>query len=464
MKTTRYSRSFALLAGTAIVALSLAGSANAAVKVQCGPQDRRGNNIYDVNNDAVPDAGSGAPQSLKCQHVTGSDGFMSTGDGKRFFIFNFHDVTGVEADNPADDLLNRALLSAEAPNRPIQLDQDDEFYLNLTNVGMVVRPDLFDPHTIHYHGFPEAGSIFDGVPEMSLSVNQEATLTYYYRNVHPGTYMWHCHVEATEHMQMGMLNSLWVRPAQNRLPDGTVLTGGHVHSNPDENAPYDDALVGDKYVYNDGDAGTYYDVEYPVQVSSIDPVFHSSSEGVQPLPFADMRDTYAMFNGRGYPDTVVTAQYIPPFRGGNPATDGDVQPGAISNQNDWPLDPAYANERTYTQNVSSKIEATAGQKILLRIVNLSVTRAFSLQLGGLKMRIVGRDSRILRGYGEATGTDLSYLTSTYRIHGGETMEAIIDTTDVPTGTYALYTSNLNYLSNDTEDYGGLMTEIEISAP
>ena len=29
------------------------------------------------------------------------------------------------------------------------------------------------------------------------------------------------------------------------------------------------------------------------------------------------------------------------------------------------------------------------------------------------------------------------------------------------GTYFLYTTNLNYLSNDDQDFGGMMTEIVI---
>ncbi len=36
----------------------------------------------------------------------------------------------------------------------------------------------------------------------------------------------------------------------------------------------------------------------------MDHVFHELHLGVQPLPFKNMKDTYAMINGRGYPDTV----------------------------------------------------------------------------------------------------------------------------------------------------------------
>ena len=45
--------------------------------------------------------------------------------------------------------------------------------------------------------------------------------------------------------------------------------------------------------------------------------------------------------------------------------------------------------------------------------------------------------------------------------GGETAEVLVDTSGVPAGTYFLYTTNLNYLSNGDQDYGGLMTEIVV---
>ena len=38
----------------------------------------------------------------------------------------------------------------------------------------------------------------------------------------------------------------------------------------------------------------------------------------------------------------------------------------------------------------------------------------------------------------------------------------LDTSDVEPGTYFLYATNLNYLSNNDEDFGGYMTEIVIN--
>jgi len=41
------------------------------------------------------------------------------------------------------------------------------------------------------------------------------------------------------------------------------------------------------------------------------------------------------------------------------------------------------------------------------------------------------------------------------------MDVIVDTAGVTPGTYFLYTTNLNYLSNNDQDFGGMMTEIVV---
>jgi hypothetical protein len=45
--------------------------------------------------------------------------------------------------------------------------------------------------------------------------------------------------------------------------------------------------------------------------------------------------------------------------------------------------------------------------------------------------------------------------------GGEAVDVILDTTQVEPGRYFLYTTNLDHLSNDKEDFGGMMTEIVV---
>jgi FtsP/CotA-like multicopper oxidase with cupredoxin domain len=374
-----------------------------------------------------PTAGAGG---IKCGHLVAGDGmvtmaddYQGTGAGKPLYIFSFANLPGGDplpggAQPDPGQVMAQGMLAANAPAPTISVDEDDELFLSLTNVGMAMRPDLFDPHTVHWHGFPEAAAIFDGVPDASISIAMGATLTYYYQAKDAGTYMYHCHVEAAEHMQMGMLGNLYVRPRQNKLPAGTML-GTWIHA------------AGNTYAYNDGDGSTRYDVEYPIQIGSFDPDFHDASFNVQPLPFAGMRDRYFLLNGRGYPDTA------------NPAVLTTVDP--------------LGNTQA-SQPVSSLITAAPGQRILLRISNLSVTQFYTLGTNGLPMEVVGLDARLLR---DGAGNNLYYKTNSLTLGGGQSADVIV-TAPATAGTYFVYTKNLDRLANDAENFGGMMTEIRVN--
>lgn len=384
----------------------------AGVNVQC-PGDTNGDGVIDVPDPNHPNA--------KCMHLAAGDGFITMGDGRSQYMFGFADVTGIDPSM----VMHAGMLSGTFPAPLIVLDEGDEFYLSLTNVGMMMRPDLFDPHTIHWHGFPNAASIFDGVPAASISINMGSTLTYYYNVVEPGTYMYHCHVEATEHMQMGMLGNLYVHPAQDKGPAIEFPLGsGKFYST---------------FAYNDVDGSTGYDVDYAIQIGSFDSAFHDASYNVQPLPFALMRDNYPMLNGRGYPDTV-----IPPSLPG-------------------PVAPPEANpiSGVSTQNLSSLITANAGEKVLLRLSNLNVTRYYTMKTLGITMQVVGRDARLYRG---PDGKDLYYMTNSVNIGPGESLDAIIEIpADAASNSiYYFYTGNLNYLNNNDDEFGGMMTEIRVN--
>ncbi len=366
-----------------------------------------------------------AGDGIKCAHVGGGDGFITMADGTTpFYIFGFSDLASVPYD-PATGaidsgaVMDAGMLAANFSAPTLVADEGDEFFVTLTNVGMITRPDLFDPHSIHWHGFPQASSIFDGVPDSSAVINMGASFTYYYNVVDPGTYLWHCHVEATEHLQMGMVGSLYVRAAQNRLPPGFAFSNGFVHQ------------AGFKYAYNDGDGSTRYDVEYPIQMATFDPAFHRASENYQALPFAGMDDRYFMLNGRGYPDTV------------NPAVLSTTDPSGTVRA---------------SQPVHSLITAASGQRILVRVSNLSVTVFSTLATLGIPMRVIALDARQLR---DDAGNNLDYTTSSITLGGGQSVDVILDTTGIPVGTYYLYSTNLNQLVNDADNFGGMMTEIRI---
>jgi FtsP/CotA-like multicopper oxidase with cupredoxin domain len=418
-----------------LMGLGVTVPASADVYFQC-PTVQPGGSFSDVNGDGMIRADDGeivnpvSPTEV-CMHLSSGDGFVNMADrvlnpvvnpdeapfGHSQYVFGFSNVTDV-----ADSLvMETGMVHSNFPAPTITLKEGDEFYLTLTNVGMMMRPDLFDPHTVHFHGFPNASAIFDGVPDDSISINMGSSLTYYYKILDAGTYMYHCHVEAAEHMQMGMLGNLYVEPAQN---GSSVSYNGRTYT---------------QFAYDDDDGSTGYDVAYPLQVSSFDPNFHDMHIAVQPLPFAFMTDQYPMINGRGYPDTINTAE--------------------LANSNDGNL----------SQKVNSLITATAGQRILLRVSSLITTNFITLTVQGIPMQVVGNGARKL---GPLNDDSQYYMTNSISLGGGEAMEVILDTNgpdgtpatadDIAPGTYFLYATNVDHLANNQEDYGGMMTEIVIN--
>ena len=390
--------------------------------------------------------------SVACKALTAGDGHVIMGDTNDIYIFGFDDVTGV----PVNQIMNMVndptapggMRGAEASAPTILAKAGQEFYLTLTNMGMFERPDLADPHTVHNHGFPNAASVFDGEPMASIAINMGESLSYYYAFQEPGTYMYHCHVEASEHMQMGMLGNLNVRPQQ----DGqSVIFNAKTYTN----FAYNDCagLSGGNRL-DPGCGSTGYDVMYPLEVTAFDPDFHRSDNSYNDIDFGFMRDAYQLFNGRGYPYTI------------NPCGRQSAYPTVPSNY------PACAHpEQLYSQilstpdvNVSSQkvsglITAKLGQKILIHFPSLATSEFNTVTLLGLPMQIVGQGARQYKG-----PTGLLYYNNpkSITLGGGEGFDILIDTSKAKAGTYFMYSNNLNQLSNDAQDYGGLMTEIVIN--
>ena len=434
----------ALAGAIALALLGISGQASAIVNVQC-PGDNNGDADWN-------DAGESQPANTKCIHLIAGDSFAKMSDGNPLYTFGFGDQTGT----PPDQVIGEGILSAEWPGPTIELDEGDQFYLNLTNVGTVIRPDLFDPHTVHFHGFPNASAAFDGVPEVSISINMGSTLTYYYNIVEPGTYLYHCHVEATEHMEMGMLANLFVHPIQDELGcfDIGADNPGTADYDP-ERVPNGNCApaVGDAgYVYNDGDGTTAFDVEKAIQLSSFDQVFHDASLFVQPLPFALLEGNYPQLNGRGYPDTVnpnalpAPVDSVDPITGG---TEGKVT-GTVGEE---------LTDGAITQFLGSDISVNQGEKLLLRLSNVGLDRFWTITAMGLTMKVVGTGAKHMRG---TDGKNIYREVASYNFGGGETVDLIIDTTGVAPGTYFLHATEVHQMSNATQMDGGMITEIVVN--
>ena len=121
--------------------------------------------------------------------------------------------TGLDGHVDPRQIMDIGVMNGNIPAPLMAIDEDDEFFLTLTNVGMIMRPDLFEQHTVHFHGYPNASAFYDGVPDASVAINIGGSFTYYYLAPDAGTYFWHCHITPPEHLQMGMVGQIYVRPA-----------------------------------------------------------------------------------------------------------------------------------------------------------------------------------------------------------------------------------------------------------
>lgn len=323
------------------------------------------------------------------------------------YVFGFRNVTGL---SDAQVIAQRGLAQISAP--VLAFDEGSEVKLSLTNLGLSMRPDLVDGHTMHWHGFNNALPIFDGVPEMSASVPIGKTMVYYYRPHDPGTFMYHCHFEDVEHVQMGMTGLIYVRPKLNN--DKTLNPNGY------------------RYAYND--LSTRYDREFPLFISENQPESHWRDAHIQITDWASFNPGFGLFNGRAYPDTL----------------QGDFDP--LTNY------PAGSQgERLKYQPKGSVITANAGETVLLRIASLGYVR-HTVTIDGVPMKVVGTDASLLKG---ADGTDSSYVTNSVDVGPGESRDVLF--TAPAAGTYKIYDRNFSNLSNQGDGgYGGMLTELRVS--
>jgi FtsP/CotA-like multicopper oxidase with cupredoxin domain len=455
-----------------------------------------------------PSAPAHVNGAIKCQQISGGDGYATMADGTQTFMFSFGPLSGItdiasgkpgtefpsvfnntytgaplQPGDPATtidgggsftyngaigqvpDLDNGGAIDGHVDPRQIMdigvmngnipaplmaIDEDDEFFLTLSNVGMIMRPDLFEQHTVHFHGYPNASSFYDGVPDASVAINIGASFTYYYLAPDAGTYFWHCHITPPEHLQMGMVGQLYVRPRQNRVPSTTTLHDALLAQQSDLRTKCDSntdilcsnpmpsvttsATGGSMYAYNDGDGTTAYDVEYPIQIHGFDPNFHFVGMTFNPEGFADMKDKYFLLNGRSYPDTVT--------------------PGPLETQ-------TADGKNHFSQPLPAIINIQAGKRALLRISDLDVSEYQTLASLGIPMQVIALNAKLLR---DQAGNNMYYKTNSITLGGGESLDVILDaTTYSAPNTFYLYTPNLDHLSNDAENFGGLMTEVHVCA-
>src|SRR5256884_49568 len=314
--------------------------------------------------------------AIKCQQISGGDGYATMGDGTQTYLFSFGPLSGLAkiasgqagTDSPTEfntinppsnvllpgdpattddpsgtstpnlasftyngavgqvpdldnggainghvdprQMLDVGVMNGNIPAPLMAIDEDDEYFLTLSNVGMIMRPDLFEQHTVHFHGYPNASAFYDGVPDASVAINIGGSFTYYYLAPDAGTYFGHCHITPPEHLQMGMVGQLYVRPRQNRVPATTTLYTAlqaqetdlrtacvsatdilcsnplplvdTTHPAPTATGGFTGGTATKTYAYKDGGGSTHYDVDYPIPIPSFSPHLPLQGQNLHP--------------------------------------------------------------------------------------------------------------------------------------------------------------------------------------
>ena len=342
------------------------------------------------------------------------------------YIFGFRNITGLDANQ-----ISQQKMKAQHSAPLFWVDEfngSNEFRMKITNLGLQVRPDLFDAHTLHWHGFRNVIPFFDGEPTGSVSVPVGRDFTYVFRPRDPGTYMYHCHVEDVEHVHMGMTGPVFVRPA-----------------------------LGPKFAYND--PATAFDREFAMFMSEVWAEAHWADSHIQLPDWSDYKADFSLLNGRAYPDTLAPNSPV------NAAA--SINALAVEREASGDLVAPAGRPDLQYQPLSALVTCNAGERVLLRFVNLGF-RETSMTLAGIQMRVIGRDATLMRG---RDGTDTSYETDTILVGPGESFDVLFTAPAFSGGSgssgqgydvYELYNRRLTQVSNlDASGFGGQRTEIHV---
>jgi FtsP/CotA-like multicopper oxidase with cupredoxin domain len=265
--------------------------------------------------------------------------------------------------------------TATIPSPIIWAEQGDRLYITLINLGMPVSQ-LNDPHTIHLHGAHVATQL-DGFPETSFAVPMwmgpgdiPPTATYYFLPEHPGTYMYHCHVEASEHVQMGMYGALVIYPSVKSLEAAHIKMDrwgqwrykGEIQKQIPRYASHR------QFAYNN--IQTFFDKEYVMLLSDIDLEWHKTVQTTVQTGItfnaSNFKPNFWLVNGRAFPDTLLPHPQTPP-EGSDP--------------------------NVSQINYESYVHVKTDQKFLLRMINMGYD-VVPWHIHGWHFTVIGKDAHI----------------------------------------------------------------------
>jgi len=340
-----------------------------------------------------------------------TDGYVTLADGTVSYIYGFIGgrqnttiqyldrvgaLKSVALPDPTGGPITAAELplagNAQFPAPVIYASTGDVVEIRLKNLGVTTRSAPNDPHTIHLHGL-DVEAANDGVPETSVAAvpaNLKKTpgagnvVVYMFAPTHPGTYMYHCHQEASIHVQMGMYGALVVYNPTDAAADTGPGSGAG----------------GDLF-------GWTYTKDYILMLTEFDLGQHQAEENGGPFNPVNYQPQYWFINGLSFPNTIHAGL------GFNWANWNAAHPG---------YDPFI------TGSVAApNPDGTFGDRVLLRVINLGFETQ-PMHMHGFHGKIIGSDQRAWPWANEAgvTPSGEGLEKNTLTIGSGETYEWLID--------------------------------------
>jgi manganese oxidase len=345
----------------------------------------------------------GQPEVARAQASTviynlyATDGFVTMADGTVQYIYGF---IGGRAGQPISYLNQAGALmqlpggspaptggpitaaelplqgNAQFPAPIIYASVGEVVEIRLKNLGVSQRSAPNDPHTIHLHGL-DVGAANDGVPETSVAAvpaNSKAigagnVVVYMFAPDKPGTYMYHCHQEASIHVQMGMYGALVIY----NPTDAAAATGPG------------SGVGGNLYGYD-------YTKDVVLLLSEFDVLQHKAENKGGPFNPIDFTPQYWFINGLSFPNTIHAG--LPTF-----------------NWNNWIL--AHPGYDPFI------VGSITTDKVLLRVINMGF-QVQPMHMHGFHATVIGSDQR------PWTWTAGGLQKNTLTIGSGETYEWLID--------------------------------------
>jgi FtsP/CotA-like multicopper oxidase with cupredoxin domain len=284
------------------------------------------------------------------------------------------------------------------PATPIRVQGGDLAQVKLSTSKKV--------HTIHHHGI-EPDMDNDGVGHTSFEVNGKYIYQWRAHPANAGTFFYHCHVNTTLHVQMGMFGALIIDPYEGENP-------------PERRLPF--AGAPDEWRY-------HADYERIWPIYSLDPVWHELGHAAglcgEDVGLNDFNPKYFLIG-------------------------------------DQPQDPDGSPIRGTASNPVS-VTAPRGENIFLRLINATYFPV-DIDFGGLPAYLIETDGRALRA-----GIDLDGLGATapralapgqwqQRFGGAERFGVLVR--GAAPGTYPITFTERHWITN--EPVGSMRTEVTIT--